>query len=85
MGSSDLAVPTQGEVAALREHDRRAAALLRQDQIVQDLDWLRRALGEKKLTLDGVSYGTFVASATRSATRRTSPGWCSIPSSRTRG
>src|SRR5581483_11640018 len=31
------------------------------DQTVQDIDVIRRALGVQKLTLDGVSYGSFVA------------------------
>jgi pimeloyl-ACP methyl ester carboxylesterase len=61
MGSSDLAVPTRGEVVGCARTIGARRRLFGTDQTVQDLDWLRRALGERKLTLDGVSYGTFVA------------------------
>jgi pimeloyl-ACP methyl ester carboxylesterase len=61
MGSSDLAVPTRGEVVGCASAIGAKRRFFGTDQTVQDLDWLRRALGEKKLTLDGVSYGTFVA------------------------
>jgi pimeloyl-ACP methyl ester carboxylesterase len=61
MGSSDLAVPTPGAVtdcAAALGPDRRYYSTA---DTVADLDQLRRALGDQRITLDGVSYGTFVA------------------------
>jgi pimeloyl-ACP methyl ester carboxylesterase len=61
MGSSDLAVPTRDDVVGCANAVGPKRRFFGTDQTVQDLDWLRRALGEKKLTLDGVSYGTFVA------------------------
>jgi pimeloyl-ACP methyl ester carboxylesterase len=61
MGSSDLAVPTPGAVtdcAAALGPDRRYYSTA---DTVADLDQLRQALGDRRITLDGVSYGTFVA------------------------
>jgi pimeloyl-ACP methyl ester carboxylesterase len=61
MGTSDLTVPPAAAVTgcarrlgARREHFSTA-------DTVADLDDLRAALGEQKLSIDGVSYGTFVA------------------------
>ncbi|MDY0812709.1 alpha/beta hydrolase [Kitasatospora purpeofusca] len=61
MGSSDLAVPRRRSIAD-------CAAVLGPDarhystaDTVADIDLLRRALGARRLTLDGVSYGSFVA------------------------
>jgi pimeloyl-ACP methyl ester carboxylesterase len=61
MGTSDLTVPPPGSVEACaralgpnRRHYSTA-------DTVADLEALRVALGVDKLTLDGVSYGTFVA------------------------
>src|SRR5581483_2401386 len=61
MGSSDLAVPTRTEVVACARAIGPKRRLFGTDQTVQDVDALRRALGVQKLTLDGVSYGSFVA------------------------
>ncbi len=61
MGSSDLAVPTRSEVAACARAIGPKRRFFGTDQTVEDIDALRRALGVGKLTLDGVSYGTFVA------------------------
>ncbi|WP_188295171.1 alpha/beta fold hydrolase [Streptomyces sp. CBMA156] len=61
MGSSDLAVPRRQSVAdcaaALGPDSRHYSTA----DTVADIDRLRRALGARRLTLDGVSYGSFVA------------------------
>ncbi|WP_419993968.1 alpha/beta hydrolase [Streptomyces boninensis] len=61
MSSSDLTPPTRQAVtdcaAALGDRRRFYATA----DTVADLDLLRRALGERKWTLDGVSYGTYTA------------------------
>jgi pimeloyl-ACP methyl ester carboxylesterase len=61
MGSSDLAVPTRSAVTTCARSIGERRRFFGTDQTVQDLDALRRALGVEKLTLDGVSYGSFVA------------------------
>ena len=61
MGSSDLAPPTKAAVTACARAIGPKRRFFGTDQTVQDLDLLRRALGVDKLSLDGVSYGTFVA------------------------
>jgi pimeloyl-ACP methyl ester carboxylesterase len=61
MGSSDLAVPTRGEVVGCARAIGPKRRFFGTDQTVNDIDALRRALGVQKLTLDGVSYGSFVA------------------------
>ncbi|WP_181442390.1 alpha/beta fold hydrolase [Streptomyces tateyamensis] len=61
MGSSDLAVPTAQAVtdcAAGLGPDRRFYSTA---DTVADIDQLREALGAAGLTVDGVSYGSFVA------------------------
>ncbi|WP_211179141.1 alpha/beta fold hydrolase [Streptomyces sp. RLA2-12] len=61
MGASDLAAPTSQAVtdcATALGPNRRFYSTA---DTVADLDVLRRALGVHRLTLDGVSYGTFVA------------------------
>jgi pimeloyl-ACP methyl ester carboxylesterase len=61
MGASDLTPPTRAAVVACATAlgpDRRFYSTA---DTVADLDDLRAALGVSKLTLDGVSYGTFVA------------------------
>jgi pimeloyl-ACP methyl ester carboxylesterase len=61
MGASDLAVPAPSAVdACARRLGERRAFYTTQDT-VEDLELLRRALKVDRLTLDGVSYGTFVA------------------------
>jgi pimeloyl-ACP methyl ester carboxylesterase len=60
MGSSDLAPPP---VAAVRACSRKIGARRQfygTDDVVADMEALRRALGVDRWTLDGVSYGTFV-------------------------
>jgi pimeloyl-ACP methyl ester carboxylesterase len=61
MGTSDLTVPPPGAVEACARKlgpDRRYYSTA---DTVADLDALRTALGADKVTLDGTSYGTFVA------------------------
>jgi pimeloyl-ACP methyl ester carboxylesterase len=61
MGFSDLYPPSPG---AVRECARALGAdrhLYGTDDVVNDMELLRRALGVDRWTLDGVSYGTFVA------------------------
>jgi pimeloyl-ACP methyl ester carboxylesterase len=61
MGSSDLAVPTPAaatDCAAAIGPNRRFYSTA---DTVADLDQLRQALGDRRITLDGISYGTFVA------------------------
>jgi pimeloyl-ACP methyl ester carboxylesterase len=61
VGASDLAVPPSSAVdACARTLGDRRRFFTTQDT-VGDLDLLRRALGAERITLDGVSYGTFVA------------------------
>ncbi|MEU8924908.1 alpha/beta fold hydrolase [Kitasatospora sp. NPDC048545] len=61
MGSSDLSAPRRQSIAdcaaALGPNARHYGTA----DTVADIDLLRRALGDRRLTLDGVSYGTFVA------------------------
>ena len=61
MGGSDLTVPTPGAVrscAAAIGSSRRYFATA---DTVADIETLRNALGVTRLTLDGVSYGSYVA------------------------
>ena len=60
MGSSDLYPPTAAAVraCAAKIGDRRQ--FFGTDDVVEDIDTLRRALGVDKIALDGISYGTFV-------------------------
>jgi len=61
MGASDLTVPTAAAVrscAAAIGPDRRYFATA---DTVADIEALRAALGVSRLTLDGVSYGSYVA------------------------
>jgi pimeloyl-ACP methyl ester carboxylesterase len=61
MGSTDLAVPTKAAVTSCAASIGAKRRYFNTAQTVEDLEALRRALGVGKLTLDGVSYGTFVA------------------------
>lgn len=61
MGSSDLAVPTRAAVVGCAKAIGSKRQFFSTAQTVEDLEALRRALHVEKLTLDGVSYGTFVA------------------------
>jgi pimeloyl-ACP methyl ester carboxylesterase len=61
MGSSDLAVPTKGAVSSCAKAIGAKRRFFSTAATVEDLEALRRSLGVEKMTLDGVSYGTFVA------------------------
>ena len=61
VGSSDLTVPPAGAVASCARALGGRRAFFNTRDTVADLDMLRQALGVNRLTLDGVSYGTFVA------------------------
>jgi pimeloyl-ACP methyl ester carboxylesterase len=60
MGSSDLYPPTAAAVraCAAKIGDRRQ--FYGTDDVVADIDALRRALGVDRIALDGISYGTYV-------------------------
>ncbi|MFD5465225.1 alpha/beta fold hydrolase [Kitasatospora sp. NPDC127059] len=61
MGSSDLAVPRKQSIADCATALGPNARYYSSADTVGDIDLLRQALGDRRLTLDGVSYGTFVA------------------------
>jgi pimeloyl-ACP methyl ester carboxylesterase len=61
MGSSDLALPTKGAVVGCAKAIGPKRRFYGTADTVEDLEGLRRMLGAGKLTLDGVSYGTYVA------------------------
>jgi pimeloyl-ACP methyl ester carboxylesterase len=61
VGSSDLAVPPRGAVAACARTIGSKRRYFTTPETVADIDALRVALGARRLTLDGISYGTFVA------------------------
>ena len=61
MGYSDLTPPPPAAVRACGASIGTEAALLGTDDVVADLDLLRHALGVERWSIDGVSYGTFVA------------------------
>ncbi|MFJ9774435.1 alpha/beta fold hydrolase [Kitasatospora sp. NPDC101157] len=61
MGSSDLALPRKQSIADCAAALGPDARFYSTADTVADIDLLRRALGDHRLTLDGVSYGTFVA------------------------
>jgi len=60
MGSSDLTPPTAAAVTACAHKLGARRAFFGTDDVVADLEDLRRALGVAKWSLDGVSYGTYV-------------------------
>ena len=60
-GASDLATVPAGTVAACARRLGVAGRYYSTQETVADIDQLRAALGAPRLTLDGVSYGTFVA------------------------
>ena len=61
MGSSDLKPPPAAAVRACGAAIGPKRRFFGTDDVVADLDLLRRALGAERWSLDGVSYGTFVA------------------------
>ncbi|MGN6170540.1 MAG: alpha/beta hydrolase [Solirubrobacteraceae bacterium] len=60
-GSSDLTVVPPADVAGCARKIGRKRRYFATAETVADIDDLRIALGVKRLTLDGVSYGTYVA------------------------
>ena len=60
-GSSDLVVVAGDTVPACARRLGTSRRYFTTPETVADIDSLRTALGVQKLTLDGVSYGTFVA------------------------
>ena len=61
MGDSDLTVPPPSAVQACAQSIGDKRRFYTTADTVADLDTLRQALGVRTLTLDGASYGTFVA------------------------
>jgi pimeloyl-ACP methyl ester carboxylesterase len=61
MGSTDLAVPSRRAVIACARSIGSKRRFFSTLDTVDDLEALRRELAVDKLTLDGVSYGTYVA------------------------
>jgi pimeloyl-ACP methyl ester carboxylesterase len=61
VGASDLAVPPPSAVDACAQKLGARRAFYNTADTVADLDLLRQALRVDRLTLDGISYGTFVA------------------------
>ncbi len=60
MGSSDLTPPTAGSVRACSRRLGARRAFFGTDDVVADMEALRRALGADSWSLDGISYGTYV-------------------------
>ena len=60
-GASDLTVVPPATVAACAQSIGAARRYYSTPETVADIETLRTALGAPRLTLDGVSYGTFVA------------------------
>jgi pimeloyl-ACP methyl ester carboxylesterase len=60
-GTSDLTVPPRGTVEACARRLGPSRRFYSTADTVADLEALRVALGADKLTIDGTSYGTFVA------------------------
>jgi len=61
VGTSDIAAPTPAAVRDCAARIGKKRGFYSTRDTVADLDALRRALGVKTWTMDGVSYGTFVA------------------------
>jgi len=60
-GASDLVVPPPGAIHACARAIGPSQRYYTTSETAADIDSLRKAFGVSKLTLDGVSYGTFVA------------------------
>lgn len=61
VGGSDVLAPPASAVQACSQALRKLRFYFRTVDTVADLDLLRQALGVAKWTIDGVSYGTYVA------------------------
>ena len=60
-GASDLVVPPPGAIQACARAIGPSQRYYTTSETAADIDALRKAFGVSKVTLDGVSYGTFVA------------------------
>lgn len=60
-GGSDFLAPSSAAVQDCAKSIGRERDFYTTPDTVRDIDWLRRALGTDRMTLDGVSYGTFTA------------------------
>jgi pimeloyl-ACP methyl ester carboxylesterase len=60
-GASDLVVPPPGAIQACARAIGPSQRYYTTSETAADIESLRKAFGVSKLTLDGVSYGTFVA------------------------
>lgn len=60
-GASDLVVPPPGGIQSCARAIGPSRRYYTTSETAADIDALRKAFGVPKLTLDGVSYGTFVA------------------------
>jgi pimeloyl-ACP methyl ester carboxylesterase len=60
MGSSDLRPPTAAAVRACSRQVGARRQFFGTDDVVADMESLRRALGVDRWTLDGISYGSYV-------------------------
>ena len=60
MGSSDLTPPSAGAVRACARQLGTRRAFFGTDDVVADMEDLRRGLGVDTWSLDGISYGTYV-------------------------
>lgn len=61
VGSSDIEPPTREAVTGCAAVLGDKARFYGSDSTIADLDLLRRALGTRKMVVDGVSYGSFTA------------------------
>lgn len=61
VGSSDIEPPTREAVSECASVLGDKARFYGSDSTIADLDLLRRALGVRKMVVDGVSYGSFTA------------------------
>lgn len=61
-GGSDFLTPNAADVRACARQLGSHRAFYRTTDTVDDLDLLRRAVGARRMAIDGVSYGTYVAS-----------------------
>jgi pimeloyl-ACP methyl ester carboxylesterase len=61
MGFSDLQPPTAAAVRACAAEIGPKRQFFGTDDVVRDLDLLRRALGVDRIAIDGTSYGTYTA------------------------
>ncbi|HEU4945666.1 MAG TPA: alpha/beta fold hydrolase [Kribbella sp.] len=59
VGGSDFLTPPRDAVIACATQLGRTRDFYGTPDTVDDIDWLRQALGQDQLTVDGTSYGTF--------------------------